>query len=368
MRFASLLLAIFAAASAYVAEGQDTLLGDTTAAPPPPEQTLVLGACTGMSGVGESCTLLLNASACAAAPCSRLVIIFSGGEMGCLTGTGYVGVMADFIAGGWAAACINYFETSTGSGTVPYYKEDDRLNLTVSTITSGVWGRTYWSGRHLLLQGISHGASSPLVVMARAKLDAQPSWQGSSATAGCFFDGSVDQAATAALLATGAVGGGPCTFPVPWLRWLERYCPRAPASCSNLSSNADALLDSVVLTPASSFALRTWRLTECGSQLQACTGDIVPRAPFEALCRGLNAEGHTCEFQSLPLDSHLTCHRDHGRDCRAWFEGLFPLTTPTPTLSMTPSPAPSPGSSAATLSYSFMSLALLMGAAVLALP
>jgi len=304
----------------------------TVAAPPlqqPEEQTLVLGACVGMSGVSESCTVLLNASTCKRAPCRRLVIIFSGGEMGCVSGAGYSGVMAGFIAHGWAAACINYFETADGSGTVPYFREWDRLNLTVSTVTSGPWGRSFWTGEHLLLQGISHGASSPLVVMARSKLDSQRSWQGSAATAGCFFDGSVDQAATASLLATGAIGGGPCTFPVAYNRWLERYCPSAPASC-NLSANADALSDSIASMPASSFFLRTWRLTECGSQMRACTGDIIPRAPFEQLCRGLNSDGRSCEFTSLPLDSHLTCHRDHGLECREWFEGLFPLPTSSP--------------------------------------
>lgn len=79
-----------------------------------------------------------------------------------------------------------------------------------------------------------------------------------------------------------------------------------------------------------------WRLYECGSRLSPCIGDIIPRAPFERLCARLNSGGgRTCEFKSLPLDSHLTCHRDYGYECRDWAAALFPLS-PSPSVSTEP--------------------------------
>lgn len=302
------------------------LLLSGAAQPNPPAVVVqTLSACAGMSGVNETCTISLQGAACTTQPCRRLVVIFSGGDMGCTKGDGYAQVLANYSSHGWAAACINYFETPDGSGTVPYYREHDRLSLAVAAVTTGEWARFYWTGEQLLLEGISHGASSPLITMARFGVDAQPSWQGTAATAGCFFDGSVDQAATAALLKTGAVDGGPCTYPVPYDRWLSRYCPGAPSEC-DLATNSDALLDNVVDAPSSNFTLRTWRLTECGSNLRPCTGDIIPMAPFEAMCAGINnaTTKTSCEFHRLPDDSHLTCHASYAWECREWFEGMYP--------------------------------------------
>jgi hypothetical protein len=93
------------------------------------------------------------------------------------------------------------------------------------------------------------------------------------------------------------------------------------------------VMDLVENAPAANFSIKYWRLTECGSLRPACTEDIVPMAPFEALCRGaLNQSGNTCDWHRLPQDSHLTCHRDYGWQCRVWFEGLYPRASPTSTL------------------------------------
>jgi hypothetical protein len=291
------------------------------AASPPPLQTVTLHACAGMSGVNETCTIVFNATACTTAKCSRLLVLFSGGEMGCVTGAGYSAVMANYSAHGWAAACINYFETSSGSGAVPYYMERDRLDASVAAVTAGQWATAYWTGEDLLLEGISHGASSPLIVMARFGVDAQPHWQGTRATGGCFFDGTVNQSASADLLKTGARGGRPCTFPVSYERMLERYCPANPSGC-NLDTNENALLDLVADAPAANFSLKKWRMAECGSEMAPCTGDIIPMAPFQQLCAGIQkGPSHTCDWFRLPLDGHLTCHAHHAFECRMWFEG-----------------------------------------------
>jgi hypothetical protein len=301
---------------------------DVRDAGPPPAATgtIPLETCRGEGGVDERCTLVTNASACTGARCTKLVVVFSGGEQGCITGAGYGRVLAGYAARGYAAVCINYFETPTGSGAIPYVDEASRLDLAVREATTGAWARAWWTGDDLLLQGISHGASAPVILMARTRLDEQPHWRGSHFTAGCFFDGTYDQAATARLLETGALGGGPCTTPVSWQRWLERYCgPGATGASCDLATVPKAVEDTITTALPATFALRDLKLIECGSNLRACLGDIVLAAPIDALCSRLDASpAHRCTYASLPDDSHLTCHADRYDDCRTWFEGLLP--------------------------------------------
>ncbi len=242
--------------------------------------------------------------------------------MGCLTGDGYTSVLAGYASRGYAAVCINYFETPEGSSARPYLAEASRLDLSVREATTGPWASSYWTGDDLLLEGISHGATAPVILMARTPLDDAPHWHGRRLTAGCFFDGSYDQAATANLLATGAAGDRPCTTPVPYTRILERYCAPDDATC-DLASNPDALADTLTTVSPSTFAIADFKLFECGSALRPCLGDIIPSAPIETLCSLIDASAdHSCTFASLPNDSHLTCHADHYDACRSWFDGL----------------------------------------------
>ena len=301
--------------------------GGEPADPPPAQGTIFLDSCRGESGVDESCTLVTDASACGDAKCSKLVVVFSGGEMGCVSGQGYANVIAGYAARGYAAVCINYFETSDGSAVAPYVDEASRIDLAVREATTGAWAQAYWTGEDLLLEGISHGATAPVILMARTELDDAPHWHGSHFTAGCFFDGIYDILATADLLDTGAVGGKPCSAPVSFERLLERYCgPGAtPASC-DLAANPKAQQDSITTVAPDAYAIRDFAMFECGSALPACVGDITPGPPIESLCQSLDASAtHTCAFEGLPTDSHLTCHRDHYDACRVWFEGLLPL-------------------------------------------
>jgi hypothetical protein len=293
---------------------------------PPAEGPIVLDACLGQTGISERCTLVTNASACTGAKCSKLVVVFSGGEMGCVKGSGYNDVLAGYASRGYAAVCINYFDTSMGSGTAPYIDEAARIDLAVREATTGAWAQAYWTGADLLLEGISHGATAPVILMARTKLDEQAHWHGSHFTAGCFFDGAYDQAATASLLATGASGGKPCTVPVSYTRWLERYCGAgATGATCDLSTNPKAVEDTITSVLPANFAIRDFKLFECGSALPVCSGDIVAGPPVQALCKNLDASPtHTCSFSSLPKDGHLTCHANQYESCRTWFEGLLP--------------------------------------------
>ena len=294
--------------------------------PPPASGQIVIDGCLGQTGVAERCTLVTNASACTARPCARLVVVFSGGEMGCVTGAGYSSVLAGYAAHGYAAVCINYFETAGGSGSSPYVDEAARVDLAVREATTGPWARAYWTGEDLLLQGISHGATAPVILMARTTMDEQAHWQGTRLTGACFFDGAYDQVATANLPATGAAGGGACTFPVAYSRWLERYCgPGATTDTCNLSTDLKAQEDTITSVSPASLAVRNFRMFECGSALPPCTGDIVAGAPVQDLCRAIDASPtHSCAFTSLPTDGHLTCHVNRYDDCRTWFEGLVP--------------------------------------------
>ena len=245
--------------------------------------------------------------------------------MGCQVGAGYKSVLTSYANQGYAAVCINYFESSTGSGKVPYVDEASRLDFAVKEATSGTWAATYWTGEYLLLQGISHGATAPMILMARTSYASGAHWKGSLATGACFFDGSYDQSATASLLATGAAGGGACTTPVSYTRGLERYCGSgATGATCNLATNTKAQEDTIVAAPVN-YTIRDFKMFECGSALSACVGDIIPGAPVQQLCSHIaGTSGYTCSFTSLPSNGHLTCHASQYDQCRAWFEGIHP--------------------------------------------
>jgi hypothetical protein len=293
---------------------------------PPPKGVVRLEACRGLNGVNEDCAMVTDASACANAKCKKLVAIFSGGEQGCETGAGYAGALKGFAAKGYAAVCLNYFETSTGTGAVPYVDEAPRIDLILKAATLGDWAKTYWSGEYLLLEGISHGATAPVMAMARTSLDNAAHWKGTFATGACFFDGAYDVVTSSNLLKTGGVNGKPCTFPVSYSRGLERYCgPGATDATCTLSTQPKAKEDSISQVNPIEFAIQKWRLIECGSALPVCSADIIPAAPIQALCQNIDASpAHECTFAALPNESHLTCHADFFDTCRSWFEAAFP--------------------------------------------
>ena len=90
---------------------------------------------------------------------------------------------------------------------------------------------------------------------------------------------------------------------------------------------SDTAADSILDARASRLPIKRWKLIECGSGLSRCAvlGDWRPGDSIEALCRRIAASGEaTCDFESQPLDAHLTCAvSDRGVDsCRLWFDKL----------------------------------------------
>jgi hypothetical protein len=290
----------------------------------PAVTTQVLASCRGVSGVNETCTLIKNASACTTTRCSKLVVVFAGGEQGCNPTTGgYAAVISSYAARGWASICINYFETSDGSAMVPYAAEAPRLDMAMREATTGTWARQYWTGEDLLIEGISHGATAPITLMARTTLDNAPHWRGTRKSGVCMFDGVYDTQAIGSFLRTGR-SGMPCLFPLSYTRLLSRYCGAgATEATCNLATLPSALEDTVTGVAPSEFALRDFKLFECGSALPACSDDITPRAPIEMMCSRLNAPpGSRCSFEALPNLSHLNCHAMEYDRCRTWFDSL----------------------------------------------
>lgn len=293
--------------------------GDTIV--PPPNGTIVVDACVGESGVDESCVLVTNGSACTEEKCSKLVVVFSGGEMGCVTGEGYGQVLSGYASHGYAALCINYFETLTGSGYAPYVDEAQRIDIAMRAATTGPWAQAYWTGEDLLIEGISHGATAPVILMARTGLELADHWQGSHFTAGCFFDGIYDPISTANLL-----DSPEWECRVLYNRMLRRYCGvGATRSSCDLTTVAKVEEDNIVDVLPLRFGVQHFRMFECGSALESCLEDAVAAEPIEALCQNIDASPlRSCDYIRLPMDSHMTCHADHYDMCRAWFEGLLP--------------------------------------------
>lgn len=292
------------------------------AAPPGPMGVIDLPACVGVAGVAEHCTLHTNATACTTARCTKLLVLFSGGEGACER-AGYQTVLTNYATAGWAGVCIDTFDTAAGSAEVPYSDEAPRYDLALREATTGAWGATYWTGAELMIQGISHGATTPLILMARTTLDDAAHWKGTAKTAACLFDGTYDQEATYDFLATGNAGAQ-CTAPVPARRWLTRYCgPTATMANCDLSMQPKAQVDTITMVPAATYAIRDFRIAECGSATDVCNSDILPAAPIQATCARIDQGPlHTCTYVTLPTESHLTCHAAHATDCRAWFDAL----------------------------------------------
>jgi hypothetical protein len=241
------------------------------------------------------------------------MVLFSGGESGC-TGAGYQAVLAGYAAAGWAAVCVDAFQTADGSAAAPYLAEAPRYEAAFDAVRA--WGQAYWTGSELLLEGISHGASAPLIAIART--DVETRWSGTTKTAACMLDGTYNQYATMEFLRTGNDNGGPCLAPVSFRRWLTRYCG-ADATIANcdLQTQPDAVQDTIVAAPAAGFGIADIRLVECGSATPACSSDILPAEPIEALCSHIG-----CEFVSDPTTSHIGCLGAHADGCRTWFDSL----------------------------------------------
>ena len=237
--------------------------------------------------------------------------------------------MQAYAAAGYVASCLQIFDTSEATGKLPYNKEADRVDTVLKAYLALV--KPAWTGEHLLVSGISHGATAPVTAMARTKLD--DAWKGSKTTGACFYDGIYDLRAIDDLLGTGTDAGGPCLFPVSHARIVGRYYPKDPLvhACGNKKCACDPAhapemdTDSITAVAPTEFAIKKWKLIECGSATPACSSDIVPAAPIKALCANLRtaaAAGYECADDSLPNSSHIVCHHTGVDRCLTWFDGI----------------------------------------------
>ncbi len=291
--------------------------------------------CQQLNGIEDPCYWRYRAdpAACKDGGCSRLVVIFSGGEMNCDDSFGrpdavYSKAMAGYVEAGYVAVCAGVFLTNREASQVPYYEERDRIDLILSSIRASKEMASLWDGQHLLLAGVSHGATAPVVVMARSDAEDEPIWHGEKTTAACFHDGTYDVVETDAFLRASPLSCGRVRQAVV----CDRYYGGAKACEAATLEHPDAANDTIVDVPASAYGIKDWKIIECGSAtpLPACglldvDRDWLPASSMEALCTQIDsAKTHTCQFDSLPDDGHLSClgSQEGIAKCRDWFNAL----------------------------------------------
>lgn len=295
----------------------------------------VVDACKTL-GIGtEVCdyTFLYSPSMCANQGCKRLVIYFSGGQETCPSVSDSASYLVFYENQGYVAVCARAFTSASGSGQFPRHLEAPRFDALVTAITSDPDIRAGWSGEYLLFSGVSHGASGPVVAMADTTDDDAAAWKGSAYTGACFLDGTYDAGGLIDFTYTNQCTDSAAV--VPYSRAYGRYCTFTgngdtpgtwplPATCAT----ADVTADTITTAPVSAFAIKDWKLVECGSAQPACSGpigqqDVLPASSVTALCSHLAASSdHTCTPQSYPTTGHVFCGIDQTTisTCYAWFE------------------------------------------------
>lgn len=271
------------------------------------------------------------------APSKKLVVFFSGGEMGCAGSfdagntMGYGSLARLYAEQGYVFACAQLFETSVASAAYPYSAEAGRVDALVSTITNRVKALKWWDGEELLIAGVSHGASAPVFAMRHSAIEDGPSWRGAKKTGACFFDGISDiqshaewQKTQWSLEQRRGSGADTC------LTERDRaYCGRFHLgdNCKR-SSTTDILKDSMMTAgkyaaKASDFSIQNWKVVSCGSNRSfpsTCSyyADAIPDDQQSLLC---NLLGARCKRQTFPDVAHLGCTDVNTQSaCLNWFE------------------------------------------------
>jgi len=170
--------------------------------------TFDLPGCNGLGPGSDGCyarALWDPARCCPGRPCSKLIVYWSGGVMNCddtttadrhfdagtLPEGGYVAdtLLAQIANRGLVAVCAEPFKDSDEAAKYPFYQELERSNLVMKTVRAGL--SQVWSGSKLIISGVSHGASTPLVLVARQRVLREHAdlWSGHDATALVLFDG-----------------------------------------------------------------------------------------------------------------------------------------------------------------------------------
>ncbi|RLB56993.1 MAG: hypothetical protein DRJ42_01710 [Deltaproteobacteria bacterium] len=297
------------------------------ATPGPPTVRAVVERCRGLNGDDDACEFVarFGPEHCSqAVPCDRLVVLFALSAEEC---GGYGRVLRDYAAEGYVAACVSLFESSDAGTLLPYVELADRVDRALLALTASDAVRGRWTGRFLFLSGAGPGATAPMVAMMRTDVDDAAHWRGAEATAACFLDGFYDLAAADVALGEGS-RGIPCTFPLSHGDLLGRYYERAPGAhdceggrCPCGEEHAASIdVDSIVGGDASAMTVTDFKLIECGSELDRCTGDVAPAAPIHAFCEAIDAvPGRRCVSGALPRVEHASCMSRAVEPCLAYF-------------------------------------------------
>lgn len=287
---------------------------------------------------------------CTNAACSKMVVFFSGGQMNC----GIAGVAGDYedildfyAQHGYVAVCAQTYYNAADSGRYLYSKESVRVNEIMKSIRADATIAGAWNGQDLLFSGGSHGATSPVLSMARSDYDSTSTWKGSRKTAACYFDGVYDQNAQLQFTIDNNCHGTVANMvPLSFERQVDRYCGVGyaenaeavgavnPVCPTYATASAD---DTVVGVDPSAFSVTKWKLISCGSNPNnvqgwpACNWDVVANEPVQALCNKLNGPStvagtpaHSCSYKALTLPqyNHYNCAQQGIEECRTWFEQL----------------------------------------------
>ena len=294
-------------------------------------ESVEVKACSTQGAGTQSCffTYRYDPLKCGSAGCSRLMVYFAGGLNTCpdpANESAYLGKIAKM---GFVTVCARIYEDSKGSAEFPYHLEAERVDALLLAITSHPKIQSAWSGKHLLLTGVSHGATAPVTAMARTALDSQTHWRGTGVTGACFLDGIYDLPKLMNFLYDNQ-----CKAPVSYERIYTRYCPWTAGNSQDPSSwpkpescvVSGVINDSITEVPGSEYAVDHWKLIECGSAADPCTADIIPAEPIESLCSQIDGEpGKSCEYKSFKSANHITCGSTltNAGACWQWFNALI---------------------------------------------
>jgi len=262
-----------------------------------------------------------------AVPCDGMIVVFAMSEEECGS---YGRVLRDFAEAGYVASCAYLFETAPAAERSPFVELADRVDRALEAVTASEAVRGRWTGRFVFFTGAGYGATVPVVAMARTDLDSAEHWRGDEATGACFLDGFYDLPAADTALGEGQ-GGLPCSLTPSHQDLLARYYDEAPAehACDNGrcpcgEEHAPAIdVDSIISVDPLELAVPDWALIECGSELDACSGDVAPAAAIAAFCTALDADSqHTCVHSALPRTPYRSCMSRGADRCLAFFEEL----------------------------------------------
>jgi hypothetical protein len=279
---------------------------------------------------------------CGGGACERLLVYWSGGEQACADGS-YDPLMARYVEAGFVAACAQPFTTGDEAGQYPFTAEFPRMDLLTARIRAEAGAA--WDGTHLLIAGVSHGGTAPVVAIASARAfhDHAAVWTGSTHTAVILFDG-ISNPATLEQFVGGETGCG-----LFHGRFVGRYGDGAPLAhgcangacyCSTPAHAADWAGDTTVIgatAPPSPYTCDDftgdgqtilYRYVSCGGEgAPVCNlagGDLIPDdqqlLPQQALavCPGV-----TTSYQDFPACAHTMCSTWDscgGADGVAWLE------------------------------------------------